>query len=205
MNGRVKWCVVLPAILLAAAAVPGASETGSRNKPKEPPLRTFFIEEAGIELTLTDNWFPQTALPDRKVARMLTSLKDLSQIRIALIPFQAEIDEANFQERLGEFIGSVKKSQPDFKLTSSVLVPGDPARLHVEGSWTVEECPIQVLMEVFPARTSSRPGSSSRKNRFRRPILPSSKPLRERCMSGSSRPGGGGRRSRKKWTFWRSR
>jgi hypothetical protein len=152
MNDRAKWSAVLTAILLAAAAVPGTGETGSRNKPKEPPLRTFFIEEAGIELTLTDNWFPQTALPDRKVARMLTSLKDLSQIRIALIPFQAEINEANFQERLGEFIGSVKKSQPDFELASSVLVPGDPARLHVEGSWTVEKRCVQVLMEVFPAK-----------------------------------------------------
>ncbi len=126
---------------------------GSRRDEDKFLERTFFFEEAGIEITLTSDWF---ALPPvvavGKAKRVLVSIRDISRLWVATIPLQVEIDEKNFSQRLAELISSVKKSHPDFEETSAALISGDPARLHLEGNWMVEEVPARVMIEVIPVR-----------------------------------------------------
>lgn len=135
------------AVLLAA----GAGEAG-RKDGKDPGPKTFRIEEAGVELTLNESWFPQPLPPGRKAIKMLTSLRDLSQLTLTPIPYQAQIDEGSFRERTAELASTIRSSHPEFEVDAKEIVPGDPPRLHLEGRWFVETSELLVCVEVFPVK-----------------------------------------------------
>jgi hypothetical protein len=145
-----------PLLLLAAllASVPSGAKPKERKKPVETP-RTFAVEELGIELTLNASWFPQPASPGEAVLKTLTSLRDLSQVTISVIPFQVELTADTIEEKTGEIEASVKLSHPDFTPASHELLPGSPPRLHVEGTWQMEGQPVKVGLEAFAVKGRS--------------------------------------------------
>lgn len=141
--------------IMFAFLMPAQKGDAKKKKERDGGPKTYVIDEVGVEITLPGCWFPQPTPVDKKIVKMITSLRDLSQITVTPIPYQVSINDKNYEKRLDELVLSVKKSHPDFQISSDELIPGHPARLHVEGRWQVEGKSMNVCMEVFPVKGKS--------------------------------------------------
>ncbi|MFH1435926.1 MAG: hypothetical protein ABIJ56_09445 [Pseudomonadota bacterium] len=150
-----RWRFLFSAGLLCFTLFHAASHAVESRKLRESVPDTFVIEEAGIELKLREGWFPQPLPPGSRAIKMLVSLRDLSKIAVSLIPFQVAFNEDNVDEMADELIGSMRDKFPDFFQTERKLVPGVPARLHVEGTRGMEGKTALVCIEVFPVKAKT--------------------------------------------------
>ncbi len=147
--------LILLAGLLGLTLFHATSHAVESRKLRESVPETFAIPEAGIELKLREGWFPQPLPPGSRALKMLVSLRDLSKITVSLIPFQVAFNKDNVDAMADELVGSMKNKHPDFSRTEKKLVPGAPARLHVEGTRLMEGKTALVCIEVFPVKAKT--------------------------------------------------
>ncbi len=148
--------ISLPLILVPLLILTAQDRAAAKEKKKDWELpKTFTLEDAGVELTLNGGWVPQPPPPGRGLVKMLTSLRDLSQVILTPLPFQVELTRENLARRSEELTLSVRQAHPDFEPLQPELIEGDPPRLHLEGTLSLEGQPMFVCLEVLPARGMS--------------------------------------------------
>ena len=143
---------VLIFMVLTSESNANQSSRGSSRKSRELANHVFSDEDGSFEILLPQDWVPQHAFANRNIEWAVNSIRNISQIWVFSLPFQIEINERNFDERIGELVTMVKKLYPEFEVFDSKIVGREPFRLHIEGSWNLDSKPVKVAIEVFPVR-----------------------------------------------------
>jgi hypothetical protein len=150
-KGHAIFCIL---VSVAMITVPGPAPAREKKKDWEIP-KTFTLEEQGIELVLNGGWASQPPPLGKDIVKMLLSLRDLSQIILTPLPFQVLLSQENLAQRSDELTRSVRQAHPDFVQTQAELLEGDPPRIHMEGTLSLEGRTMHACFEVLPVRGMS--------------------------------------------------
>lgn len=124
------------------------------NKKREKQFNRFPVVEAGIELKLPPQWYPQHVDEEGSVA-IYTSIHDLSTIRVFTIPFQITITEKDAADLSQQFVESIGEIYQGFSVEKVEFKTGIKGNIFIIGRWQKKKIPIMIFAGLIPVRAKT--------------------------------------------------